>query len=63
MRCIGAVPQAIPSVRVSTTAYARAAFIINAIHGAGAIVVREERRFEGMRDALDFGASEAERGG
>lgn len=46
-----------------TTAYARAAFIINAIHGAGAIVVREERRFEGMRDALDSGASEAERGG
>jgi len=46
-----------------TTAYARAAFIINAIHGAGGIVIREERRFGRMQDAGEADAPEAEQGG
>jgi hypothetical protein len=50
-----------------SAAYARAAFVINAIHGAGAVVIREERRYRQAWETLDAGidadAIEAEESG
>jgi hypothetical protein len=44
-------------------AYARAAIVINAIHGAGAIVTREEQRFGRVDRAPDAGPVEANEAG
>jgi len=56
-------PEGNPERMSVSAAYARAAFVINAIHGAGAIVIREERRFRGLWDTLDADAAEMEESG